>query len=116
MESKKTRKGQSKPGQIGRIANMIKILSIIPISKFLSLIFLFHLAGKKISTRTVVNQGKYVMMKRPIKRTNKKGAKERNIFPTSICAKLQAMNIPMPMGGRKIPMPRHAMHNIPKWI
>ena len=89
------------------IANLLKCL--LPLDH--SAIYL-----KKILGRTRVNQGTQVMMKRPTKKTSKKGAKERNIFPTSIPAKLQAMNIPMPMGGRKIPMPRHAMHNIPKWI
>jgi len=58
MRFKEAREGQTKPREIGNIANMIKILNIIPISKCSPLIFLFHLIGKKIFTRTVVNQGK----------------------------------------------------------
>ena len=70
---------------------------------------------KKILGRTRVNQGTAVTINRPANSAPKNGAKERNTLPTSISAKVQAIKMPMPTGGRKSPIPKDATTSIPKW-
>jgi hypothetical protein len=69
------------------------------------LLCLFHLTGKKILGKTSVNQGKKEIISSPTNRTITKGIKGRMHLPISMPAKLQAMKMPIPIGGRNTPMP-----------